>query len=117
MTVEIRLSGAAVALEMMVGEVLRSVGGVEPVRNDGAVEDGVERGDPIAVAALVLAIPGAIVATLDLMARTKVVERVQHLLEQVRKVDGGAVLRIDLQPPLDLSRASADDVMDRLGRR
>lgn len=77
----------------------------------------VQRGDPLAVAALVLAIPGAITATLDLTTRARLAKRIDQLLDSLRgraapadsvRLTGGAA------PELDLITAKRDAVLDRL---
>jgi len=80
-------------------------------------DQGIRRGDPLAVAALVLAVPGAIAATLDLAARVRLAERVDRLLERVRGTAAPADsvrLISDAAPELDLITAKRDEVLDRL---
>jgi len=77
----------------------------------------IQRSDPLAVAALVLAVPGAIAATLDLAARARLAERIDRLLERVRGTAAPADsvrLTSGAAPELDLITAKRDEVLDRL---
>ena len=117
MSVEIRLSGVdGLALADEAEDVLRAAAGAEPVRRECKTEVEVVRGDPVAIVALVLSVPGAIVSLLDLAERARLVERVRKLLEQARSADGAATLHVPGEPPLDLAAATEDEVMDRLAR-
>ena len=117
MTVEIRLSGvAAQALAEPAEDLLRSAADAEPERRKPVLNDEVSKGDPVAVAALILAIPGAVLAMLDLAERARVAERVRRLLAKVRASEGAATLHVGAEPPLDLATATEDEVMDLLAK-
>lgn len=117
MSIEIRLSGVdGHALADEAGDVLRAAAGTEPERREGKAREEVFRGDPVAIAALVLSVPGAIVSLMDLAERARLAERVRGLLARVRSADGAATLHVPGEPPLDLTAATEDEVMDRLAR-
>ena len=70
MTVEIHLSGAAApALAGPAEDLLRAAGDVGPKRRNVDYDEATLRGDAMAVAALILSIPGAISATMVLAER------------------------------------------------
>jgi hypothetical protein len=117
MSVEIRLSGVdGPALADEAEDVLRAAAGTEPERRDRRPAEEVFRGDPVAITALVLSVPGAVVSLLDLAERAQLAERVRRLLGRVRSADGAATLHVPGEPPLDLAAATEDEVMDRLAR-
>lgn len=117
MTVEIRLSGvAAQGLAEPAEDLLRSAADAEPERRKPVLNDEVSKGDPVAVAALILSVPGAVLAMLDLAERARLAERVRHLLAKVRGSEGAATLHVGAEPPLDLSTATDDEVMDLLAK-
>ena len=117
MIVEIRLSGAAVpALAEPAEDVLRAAANAEPQRREPAPQIEPSKGDPVAVAALILSVPAAVLAALDLAERARLAERVRRLLKKVRASDGGATLHVGAEPPRDLSTATEDEVMDLLAK-
>lgn len=117
MTVEIHLSNtAAPVLAEPAEALLRAAANTKPEFRHLSHDEETSKGDPVAVAALILAIPGAILATLDLAERAGVTERVRGLLKKAREVDGTATLHVDAEPPLDLKTATEDEVMDLLAR-
>ena len=118
MAIELHLSGVVEpALEEASAALLRAVSAGELERRKVAgAGDAPKRGDPLALAALVLAVPGAILATLDLAERARVAERVRGLLDKLRGSDTNATLEVDGEPPLELASASEDQVMDLLAK-
>jgi hypothetical protein len=117
MSIEIRLSGVdGTALVSEAEGVLRAAAGTEPERRERKPVERVTRGDPVAIAALVLSVPGAIMSLLDLAERARLAERVRGLLARVRSVEGHATLHVPGAPPLDLAAATEDEVMDRLAQ-
>ncbi|WP_413205736.1 hypothetical protein [Rhodospirillum sp. A1_3_36] len=121
MTARLHISGPqAERLAADVVAVLEEVLGTPPERLPRPASAGIRRGDPIAIAALVLAIPGAVVATLDLAARAKLAERLGRLLTRLRETAGPEdhlTLVSGGEPPLDLFTADLDRILDRLEDR
>lgn len=117
MSVEIRLSSAVAPIVAESAEdVLRAAAHAEPERRHPGRDEEVSKGDPVAIAALILSIPGAIVAAMDLVERAGVAERVRRLLKKVHEVDGTATLHVGAEPSLDLRTATEDEMMDALAR-
>jgi hypothetical protein len=117
MRIEIRLAGAAAPeLTGLAEELLREVGNAEPERRKAGPSEAPIRSDPVAIAALILSVPGAAVAVVDLAQRARLAERVQKLLERARASDGAATLQVGAEPPLDLATATEDQVMDLIAR-
>ena len=115
MTIEIRLSGAAKgALQDAAADLLREAGGAEPVRTETAAGEGGAKGDMLAIAALVIALPGAIAAVADL---ARIADKVRKLLDMAKDTEGSATLTAGDGTSLDLSSAALDDVMDALYRK
>lgn len=120
MTTTIHIAGPnaealAAELESFFVEALGAV----PERRLPPEDREAKRGDPVAIAALVLAVPGAIVATLDLAARARLGERIDQLLTRLRGTaapDDRVSLVSGTTPPLDLTTAGRDAVLDRLER-
>lgn len=86
-----------------------------------AAERGATRSDPVAVAALILAIPSAILATMDLAQRLKLKQRVDRLLDWARSkraADPGIELTLVTSDgrALPLDRAEAGEVLDALAK-
>ncbi len=78
---------------------------------------GLQRGDPVAIAALVLAIPGAITATLDIVSRARLAERIDRLLKRLRGTaspEDSVHLASGTASSLDLISAGRDAVLNRL---
>jgi len=75
------------------------------------------RGDGIAIAALILAVPGAVIATLDLAQRARLSRKIQVLLKKIKETGGGAVLHTRGDEPLDLKTAIVDEVLARIRKK
>ncbi len=117
MTVEIRLSSAAApVLAEPAEDLLRAAGNTEPEHHNPSHREEASKGDPVAVAALILSIPGAILATMTLVERAKIAERIQRLLKKVREINSTATLHVGTEPPLDLRIATGDQVFDLLAQ-
>ncbi|WP_372396410.1 hypothetical protein ABMY26_11505 [Azospirillum sp. HJ39] len=118
MSITITIAGPkAPALAAEVEEFLADALGTDAERLPPSQDQAIQRGDPLAVAALVLAVPSAIVATLDLAARARLAERIDRLLERVRGTAAPADsvrLTSGAAPELDLITAKRDAVLDRL---
>lgn len=115
MTIEIRLSGpAAETLSRPTKDFLRTISGEEPESRRSVPGDGALRGDPVAIAALILSVPGAILATLDLVERARLAQRIRKMLDAIRGADVTAILQTDDQPAINLKEATADEVMNRI---
>jgi hypothetical protein len=113
MTIEIHLAGRA--LSELVGPseaLLRIVAQAEPTRREPDCRQDPKRGDPVAVAALILAVPGAVLAAMDIIERTKLAAKVKTLLKKARQTEGSATLKFGEHPFLDLKNATDDQVMD-----
>ena len=117
MTVEIHLSSAAVpVLAEPAEELLRVAANAEPKRRKLFHDEETSKGDPMAVAALILSIPGAIIAAMDLVDRAGVAERIRGLLKKVHEADGTASLHVGNEPSLDLKIATEDEVIDLIAK-
>ena len=115
MTMEIHLSGiAAMELEPLARAVLRSLGRSDPICREEPAIDEPGRGKGIAVAALFLGLPGAIVSTSDLAERAKLSEHVHVLIEKAQAMEATVTLCVGSSTPLDLSLTSVDEVMNLL---
>ena len=117
MTIEIRLSSATTPdLAEPAEDLLRAVAKDELVRSEVGHDGKTSKGDPVAIATLILSIPAAIVGTMDLAQRAGVVELIRALLKKVRKTDGTATLHVGTEPPLDLKTATEDEVIDVMAK-
>ena len=120
MTVQVRVTGAAPEVaEAAVRDLLREVGGAAPVVVSGEPGDGVVRdlGTGIAVAALVLAVPGAAVAVLDLrdrLTRRALAARVAAAKAALAAGSLEAELEIEGVGRIDLARQPVDAVVDQI---
>lgn len=88
---------------------------VIPAALDGR---GVPRGDPVAVVALILSIPSAVVATHDLASRLKLKDCLQRVVARARSRGARAVWRtaadtVDLPGEQD---RTLDEILDELSR-
>ncbi|MFD2233226.1 hypothetical protein [Phaeospirillum tilakii] len=117
MSLDLCLHGpGAAALEPLALDLLRRLGGAEPVRRvDVPAAEG-ERGRVLNTATVVLTLVGGVNDLLSLEDRFHLTEAVTRFLAEVHASGTPATLRYRLDPPLDLSRATADEVMDRLSR-
>ncbi len=117
MSVEIRLSSAVAPIIAEPAEdLLRAAAHTEPERRHPGHDEEASKGDPVALAALILSIPSAILAAMDVVERAGIAERVRRLLKKVREIDGTATLHVGAEPSLDLRTATEDEVMDALAR-
>src|SRR5438067_1298758 len=99
MSIEIRLSSAVAPIVAEPAEdLLRAAANAEPERRHPGHDEEASRGDPLTIVALILSIPGTIVAAMDLIERARVAERVRRLLTKVREGDGTATLHVDAEP-------------------
>ena len=122
MSIEITLRGInpdAAADEA--AAVLREVGRCEPDRRTPEL-DADQRRDPatgLAVASLILSLPGAVLATLQIkehLDRRRLRVRVEALKKRVEATDDEATLRTRTAGSVDLRRTSTDAVVDLLLR-
>ena len=118
MSVEIHLTKAPVAeLTQEIENLLREISQTKPERwQSGEESNSPTRGDGVAVAALILAVPGALVATMDLAQRAKLSERIRALLKKISKIDSAASLHVSGAEPLDLKNTCVDAVIDLMAR-
>ena len=120
MTIEIHLTGdMATALKDDAQAFLQDISqGMTECRQCEEMP-GIEtqRGDAMAIAALILAVPGAVVATLDLVERARLSQKIQALLKKIKMIKGSAVLHTQGDEPLDLKTAIVDEVLARINRR
>lgn len=75
------------------------------------------RGDPLAVAALILAVPDAVTGLLDLADRVRLAERIDRLRDRLRAKaapDDLVRLRVEGETDLDLIAADRDAVLNRI---
>jgi hypothetical protein len=89
-------------------------GAAAETRREGG--EGVRRGIDPAWLAVYLSIPSAVLATMDLAARLKLVERTEAMLVRMRAALGGAtcMIRIGACRSFDLATAKARDIIDAL---
>jgi hypothetical protein len=118
--ITIRIEGPnATALATEAEAFLRDALQETPERTVVPPEQTPTRADPLAVAALLLSVPGAILATLDIAERLKLAERFDRFLATVKARADNAD-RIQLctggEPALDLVRADRDQVMDAFSK-
>lgn len=114
MTVEVHLADDNDSdFDWQACEFLRRCSGAEPLRSINDPIAGDERkGDPIAIAALILAVPGAILATVGFAERARLMERIRRFLEKAKKSRAHVTMRTSDKRQLDLSHTTADEVMD-----
>lgn len=118
MRVEIHLTGpdASVLAELASSMLEGASGGIKPQYSSQEPNEEASKDDLVAIAALIISIPSAIVAAMDLIQRTELVDRVHALLKKLRKSDATAKLVAGSETPLDLTSATADQVLDRFAR-
>jgi len=121
MTIEISIAGPntqvlAAEVEAFLAEAFQQT----PERRTPPEDRMPRRGDPLAVAALILAVPGAITATLDLAQRARLAERIDRLRERLRAKatpEDTVSLLTWGETELDLIAADRDSVLDRIEKR
>lgn len=66
--------------------------------------------------AVIIGLPGAVIATMDLAARLKLIERTAAMLEALRAKLGtaGGVIRIGARVSFDVATAKAREIVDAL---
>ena len=117
MSMEIHLTGdMATALkddtQRFLQDISQGPAQCRPIDEPHAGED--LKGDAITVATLILTVPGAVVATLDLAERFRLSRKIQGLLKKIKESNGDAVLHTDGEDPLDLKTAGVDEVLARI---
>ena len=120
MTISIRIDGPnAEAIAAEVEPLLAEAFQETPTRKAMPREQATDRADPIAVTALILSIPGVVLATLDLAERAKLAERIERLREKIRAraSDKDRIeLCVGADPAVDLARTDRDAIMDLLSK-
>lgn len=123
MTIDIRLTGAE--KELAVSDavaLLREIGACEPERRTIEADDNGVRRDPatvIAIASLVLSLPGAVLASMqamDLVKRKRLKSQIVALKKTLSESGCEGVLAIEGVGRVDLVRDSTDSVVDFLLR-
>ncbi|MCW2246579.1 UPF0716 family protein affecting phage T7 exclusion [Azospirillum fermentarium] len=108
-------AGLAAVVETAVAEALAAA--VMPQTVAAGAET--ERGNRLAVAALLLALPGAANDALSLADRFQLVPKVERMLDQIRaaaRPGDGVFLSHGAGPGIDLLAATPDAVIDQLFR-
>ena len=120
MTIEIRTqAGQDSPVAEAAQELLELVSGEAPGRRIVEPEKEQARiGDPLTMGMIadyitVFSLPVTIAASIDLLTRPKVIAAAKKLLDAVRREKSAAFLVIEGKP-LDLSKASEDDILDLL---
>ncbi|MCP4184072.1 MAG: hypothetical protein GY761_12270, partial [Hyphomicrobiales bacterium] len=107
------------AIEAELTAFLQHQFGEAPTREETQVSAVTKDVDPVAVAVLILNVPMAIVATIDLAERAKLAERVARLISAIKAVgpDTGdiATLKIANGGELDLTVVTTDEVVAAIG--
>lgn len=123
MTIEIRLTGADTEHAVSDAAVLlREIGACEPERRVIETDDDGARRDPatvIAIASLVLSLPGAVLASMqamDLMKRKRLKNQIAALKRTLSESECDGMLEIKGVGRVDLVRDSTDAVVDLLLR-
>lgn len=120
MTITVRIGGPnAESLAEEVEVFLSAAFDETTTRQVEAADADQRRDDPVAMAALLLSIPGALLAALELAERAKLAERVSRLrrrLAESLSAEDRVELRVDDEPAVDLARDGTDTVMDLLAK-
>ena len=119
MKLEVKISGGrSDRLEGAITDFLQAQFGEQPTRSQHAEPAPRREGTTIAVIGLLLSLPGAIGAAMQLAEKVKLKERIGVLLERVRDAasedDDVVILTIDDQTPIDLKTATVETVADAL---
>lgn len=111
--------GDAEAAAAEIAALMEASFGRRPERARAGRSDGEgDKADPVAVAALVLAIPGAALATMDLAERVRLREKLGRLIELARRLrrERGTVARLETGRGLeDLAGLDPDRVIEAAG--
>lgn len=121
MTITLQLAGGDPAQAAAPArDLLRRLGAGEPVEQVAEDDDAARRDlmTGVAIATLVLTVPGAIAATLDIHNRLKerrsLAAEVEALKTALAEAKSEARLTIDVDVTIDLGRTPTDAVVDRL---
>jgi hypothetical protein len=123
MTIQIRLTGSDpdVAADEA-ADLLRAIGQTEPQRHSDAAPDSRTRLDPataLGIASLVLSLPGAALATLqirDRLDRTRLRKAIEALKRRLSATECDGILEVEDVGVVDLGHDSTDAVVDLLLR-
>lgn len=117
MTIELRIEGEETGeLAREAEELLAYLAGSPPEKRKIQPHEKIHRGDPVAIATLILTIPGALVATLDLIERAKIAKRVAKLKRKALSFPGNITVKND-ETVADLKATEEDEIINILIQR